>query len=236
MNMDVKQKTIRLLIAESDDKMLAEMYAYLEQLGYDLDSASTGIAGWHQASGGGYDVIVIDVLLPGLDGLSLCRKLREEAGSDVPIIMLTDSSSMENRVLCLNWGADDFVTKPFVMLELEARIRALVRRSRAWQATRVLRWSGIVLDPQRHTALCLGQNLSLRPKVFSILARLMRSAPGVVSREELEHELYGDAPPESDSLRVHIHMLRRALANAGRPILTTVPHMGFRLEEWNENS
>jgi DNA-binding response OmpR family regulator len=231
MNMDVQQKTVRLLIVESDGKMLEEMYAYMERLGYVLDSASTGNAGWHQASGGGYDAIVLDVMLPGMDGLTLCRKLREEAFSNVPIIMLTDSTSLENRVICLNWGADDFVTKPFAMLELEARVRAAVRRARAWGSTRILRWSGIELDPQRHTASCHGRELRLRPKCFAMLARLMRSAPGVVSREDLEHEIYGDAPPESDSLRVHVHLLRKALADAGAPLLKTVPHLGFRLDD-----
>ncbi len=234
MKIDIQQRTVRLLIVESDSKMLEEMYAYMERLGYDLDSASTGTAGWHQASGGGYDAIVLDVMIPGMDGMTLCRKLREEAFSDVPIIMLTDSASLENRVLCLNWGADDFVTKPFAMLELEARIRAVVRRARAWHATRTLRWAGVELDPVRHTATCSGSELRLRPKCFAMLARLMRSAPGVVTREDLEHELYGDSPPESDSLRVHVHLLRKALADAGRPILTTVPHLGFRLEEWPE--
>ena len=223
MNMDVQQRTVRLLIVE--------MYAYMERLGYVLDSASTGNAGWHQASGGGYDAIVLDVMLPGMDGLTLCRKLREEAFSNVPIIMLTDSTSLENRVICLNWGADDFVTKPFAMLELEARVRAAVRRARAWGSTRILRWSGIELDPQRHTASCHGRELRLRPKCFAMLARLMRSAPGVVSREDLEHEIYGDAPPESDSLRVHVHLLRKALADAGAPLLKTVPHLGFRLDD-----
>ncbi len=231
MNMDVQQRTVRLLIVESDGKMLEEMYAYMERLGYILDSASTGNAGWHQASGGGYDAIVLDVMLPGMDGLTLCRKLREEAFSNVPIIMLTDSTSLENRVICLNWGADDFVTKPFAMLELEARVRAAVRRARAWGSTRILRWSGIELDPQRHTASCHGRELRLRPKCFAMLARLMRSAPGVVSREDLEHEIYGDAPPESDSLRVHVHLLRKALADAGAPLLKTVPHLGFRLDD-----
>ena len=231
MNIDVMQRSIRLLIAEADDAAMREMYDYLEPLGYDLDSARNGNAAWRQVAEGSYDALVIDVMLPGMDGLELCRKLREEAYSDVPIIMLTDSSSLENRVLCLNWGADDFVTRPVVMLELEARIRALVRRARTHQASRVLQWSNLQLDPRKHEGACGGTPLALRPKGFAILAMLMRAAPGIVSREEMEHQLYGDNPPESDSLRVHLHLLRRELERVAGPVIKTVPRMGFMLEE-----
>ncbi len=231
MNIDVMRRSIRLLIAEADEQAMKDMYGYLEPLGYELDSARSGMAAWKQASEGCYDALVLDVMLPGMDGLELCRRLREEAFSDVPVIMLTDSSSMENRVLCLNWGADDFVTRPVEMLELEARIRALVRRARTHQANFSLSRAGLVLDPRKHEAMYAGKPLALRPKGFSILALLMRSAPGIVSREEMEHELYGDSPPESDSLRVHLHLLRRELKRVSGPAIKTVPRLGFRLEE-----
>ena len=224
-------KGIRALIVESDEALLREIYMYFEPLGYELDSASNGISGWQRAAVGLYDVIVLDMMLPGMDGLSLCRRLRDESGDETPVIMLTSGESLENRVLCLNWGADDFITKPFENLELEARVRALVRRARARNVSHVLRWAGIELDPQRHTVFCDGKALSIRPTCFTLLARLMRSAPAVVPREDLEHEIYGDSPPESDSLRTHIHMLRKLLEQVNKPILKTVSHVGFRLEE-----
>lgn len=225
-------KSIRLLIVTGDESMLADMYAYLEPLGYELDSAPNGIAGWQRANSGAYDAMVLDVMLSGMDGLSLCRRLREESVNETPVIMLTSGESLENRVLCLNWGADDFVVKPPAMLELEARLRAAVRRARAQQVSRLLRWADLELDPQTHIVSCLGQVMHLRPICFTLLARLMRAAPGVVSREDLEHEIYGDSPPDSDSLRTHIHTLRRELDRVGRPILKTVTHVGFRLEPW----
>lgn len=224
-------KGIRVLIVESDEELLRSIYEYFEPLGYVLDSASNGIAGWQRAAMGSYDVIVLGMMLPGMDGPTLCRRLREESGNETPVIMLTSGENLENRVLCLNWGADDFVTKPFAKMELEARVRALVRRARARSVSHILRWAGLELDPQRHTALCEGRPLILRPTCFTLLARLMRSAPAVVPREDLEHEIYGDSPPESDSLRTHIHMLRKALEQAGKPLLKTVSHVGFRLEE-----
>ena len=227
----ISGKGIRTLIVESDEELLQDIYKYFEPLGYELDSASNGVTGWQRAAAGFYDVIILDMMLPGLDGPTLCRRLRDESGIETPVIMLTSGESLENRVLCLNWGADDFITKPFAELELEARVRALVRRARARNTSRVLHWGGIELDPQRHTVLCDGRPLNLRPTGFTLLARLMRSAPGVVPRSELEHEIYGDSPPESDALRTHIHMLRKLLDQAGKPILKTVSHVGVRLED-----
>ncbi len=224
-------KGIRVLFVESDEALLRRLYEYFEPLGYELDSAASGIAGWQRANTGCYDVLVLGMMLPGLDGPTLCRRLREESGNETPVIMLTSGDSLENSVLCLNWGADDFIAKPFAELELEARVRALVRRARAKNVSRVLRWAGLELDPRRHTLFCEGQPLSLRPSCFTLLARLMRSAPAVVPREDLEHELYGDSPPESDALRTHMHMLRKALQKAGKPVLKTVSHVGFRLED-----
>ena len=229
--LDLSQgKSIRLLVIESDEQLTAQIYAYLEPLGYVLDSASNGMLGWQRAVSEAYDALLIDVMLPGMDGLTLCRRLRTESGSEIPVIMMTSSESVENRVLCLNWGADDFLVKPFDFLEMEARIRAVVRRARIQHSSRVLRWSGLELDPQTHTVLCDGKPLRLRPTCFTLLARLMRSAPGVVTRKELELEIYGDSPPDSDSLRTHIHLLRKALEEAGKPLITTVSHVGFRLE------
>lgn len=223
-------KSIRLLVIESDEQLVSQIYAYLEPLGYELDSAANGPLGWQRAVSGAYDALLIDVMLPGMDGLTLCRRLRTESGSEIPVVMITSSESVENRVLCLNWGADDFLVRPFELLEMEARIRAVVRRARAHHTSRVLRWAGIELDPQTHTAQCDGKPLHLRPTCFTLLARLMRAAPGVVTRKELELEIYGDSPPDSDSLRTHIHLLRKALEEAGRPVLKTVSHVGFRLE------
>ena len=223
-------KNIRLLVVASDEALVEQIYAYFEPLGYDFDRASNGLLGWQRAVSGAYDLLLIDVMLPGIDGLTLCRRLRSESGSEVPVIMLTSSEAVESRVLCLNWGADDFLVKPFDMLELEARVRAVVRRARSRHTSRMLSWAGLELDPQTHTASCDGKPLHLRPISFTLLARLMRSAPNVVTRKELELEIYGDSPPDSDALRTHIHLLRKVLEKAGKPIIKTVSHVGFRLE------
>ena len=224
------QKHIRLLVIESEEELAVQICAYLEPLGYyTLDRASDGLEGWEKAVSNEYDALLIAVILPGMDGLTICRRLRE-MGSRIPIVMMTRSESVEKRVLCLNLGADDFLIRYFEMMEMEARIRAVVRRSRQQNTPLILRWGGLELNPCTHTVLCDGTPLHLRPICFTMLACLMRSAPGIVTREELTREVYGDSPPDSDSLRTHIHLLRRALEKQGKPILQTVTHVGFRLE------
>ena len=225
-------KKISILLAVGTPEQSREMTEWFTQLGYVVDTAANGLEAWQKACMRAYDALILDVMLAGMDGLTVCRRLREEMGLSTPVIMMTSDEALENRILCLNWGADDFVTRPFAMLELEARIRSAVRRSRMAVASRKLSWAGIDIDMQVHEARCDGKPMKLRPTSFLLLARLVRSAPALVTREELEHELYGGTRPESDSLRTHIYQLRLALAKAGRPILTTVTHVGFRLEPW----
>lgn len=225
-------KGLRLLIVSEDEQLVQTLYDYLTPIGYNLDRASGGMAGWKRGSSNVYDVLLIDMALSEMDGLTLCRRLREEVGVETPILMFVSEESLETRVLCLNWGADGFVTKSVNMMELDAMLRAVVRRSRARQASHRLSWAGLELDQQTHTVTCEGVPLQLRPIAFTILARLMRQAPGVVTRKDLEYEIYGDFPPDSDSLRTHIHSLRKALDTVERPILKTVTHVGFRLIPW----
>jgi signal transduction histidine kinase len=170
--LDLSQgKSIRLLVIEGDEQLTAQIYAYVEPLGYVLDSASNGMLGWQRAVSEAYDALLIDVMLPGMDGLTLCRRVRTESGSEIPVIMMTSSESVENRVLCLNWGADDFLVKPFDFLEMEARIRAVVRRARIQHSSRVLRWSGLELDPQTQRGMKIihGETHRLTEMVVELL-------------------------------------------------------------------
>ncbi len=224
---------LRLLIVTEDEPLAQALYDYLTPLGYNLDRASSGMTGWSRGSSGSYEVLLLDMVLSGMDGLTLCRRLREEVGLESPVLMFMAGESLETRVLCLNWGADGFISKSADMREVEAMIRAVARRFRAQHAPHRLTWAGLELDPQTHTATCEGVPLQLRPTAFTILARLMRQAPGIVTKKDLEYEIYGEFPPDSDSLRTHIHSLRKALQKVGRPILRTVTHVGFRLDPWN---
>lgn len=228
----LSEKGLRLLLVTEDEQFAQALYTYLTALGYNMDMASSGMTGWKRASSNSYDALLIDIALSGMDGLTLCRRLRDEVGLEAPILMFMAEESLEAKVLGLNLGADVFINKAADMREFEAVVRAVVRRMGAHQGSRRLSWAGLELDPHMHTVTCDGVPLTLRPTAFTILARLMRQAPGVVSRKDLEYEIYGDFPPDSDSLRTHIHSLRRALQEAGRPILKTVTHVGFRLTPW----
>lgn len=223
-------KAIRVLIVEDNQDITANLYAFLEPLGYQIDCAANGLAGLKLAIKNSYDVMVLDIMLPGMDGLAVCKSLRERHARALPILMLTARDTVADRVSGLDCGADDYLVKPFSMKELDARLRALVRRARGEQVASILRFEDVELDPATHKATRSGLPIRLGPAAFSILEELMRAAPAVVSRQDLEQMLWGDNPPDSDVLRTHIHELRSKLDKPFTiPLLKTVPHVGFVL-------
>ncbi|MDX1432019.1 MAG: response regulator transcription factor [Gammaproteobacteria bacterium] len=223
-----------LLIEDHQD--IAEMvYAYLERRGYELDYAADGVTGLHLAVTNLYDAIILDLMLPGLDGVELCRKLREEAKRDTPIVMLTARDTLHDKVAGLDAGADDYLVKPFEIQELEARVRALIRRARGQVSPEVLRVADLTLDTGTLQARRAGKKLTLTPIGLKILAVLMRASPRVVSRREIERAVWGDVLPDSDTLRSHLYNLRRALDKPfPKPLLHTVHSAGYRLCESDE--
>ena len=224
-----------LLLVEDNEDILANLYAFFEPMGYVLDCARNGKAGLQMALEHDFDCIVLDVMLPGLDGVSLCRRLRQEHKCATPVIMLTARDAVADRVTGLEAGADDYLVKPFAFRELEARIRALLRRGRLQSAKGMDRgglWTcaDLTLNAEEHWAARQGRRLRLSPTGFRILKELLRVAPGLVRRQHLEQVLWGDEPPEGSALRTHIHELRRELDKPfGLPLLHTVPHVGYRL-------
>ena len=221
---------LRVLLVEDNPDILANLYGYLEPLGYTLDSARDGFAGLALAADHAHDAIVLDLMLPGLDGLEVCRRLREELHRDTPVLMLTARDTVEDRILGLRCGADDYLVKPFSLRELDARLHALVRRSRGHVRSAVLRVGALAIDLSTYEVTREGKKLDLSPMAYRILGALARSSPAVVTREALERELWGDERPSSDALRTHIHALRQALDKPfSRPMLTTVPSVGYRL-------
>ncbi|MGV6995893.1 response regulator transcription factor [Desulfovibrio sp. QI0430] len=226
---------VALLLVEDNEDILANLYAFLEPLGYELDCARNGRTGLAMALGQHFDCIVLDIMLPGIDGISLCRELRDKHHKHTPIIMLTARDAVADRVQGLEAGADDYLVKPFALKELEARIRALLRRGRMSSGNTadggaVWRYADLTFNSGEHWAERQGRRLRLSPTGFRILDELMRVAPGLVRREDLEHALWGDDPPEGSALRTHIHELRRELDKPfAESLLHTVPHVGYRL-------
>lgn len=222
---------MRILIIEDHPDILANLYGFLEPKGHQVDSARNGYAGLALASENQYDVIVLDVMLPGLNGLELCEKLRAELKNATPVLMLTARDSLPDKVAGFDSGADDYLVKPFSLVELEVRLKALVRRAHgAPGVSSQLQFGELVFDPGTQQASRAGVPVTLTKTGFTLLRCLMNAAPRIVPRETLEHAIWGDDRPDSDALRTHIHALRQALDKPfPYPMLHTVSGVGYRL-------
>jgi DNA-binding response OmpR family regulator len=222
---------MRILIVEDHPDILANLYGFLEPKGHQLDSARNGYGGLALASENDYDVIVLDIMLPGLNGLELCQKLRTELGKSIPVLMLTARDSLPDKVAGFDSGADDYLVKPFSLVELEVRLKALVRRSAAAHATRsTMRFGELSFDPDTLEAARAGVPVQLTRTGYTLLRCLLAAAPRIVSRETLEQAVWGEDRPDSDALRTHIHALRQAIDKPfATPMLQTVAGVGYKL-------
>lgn len=220
---------MHILIVEDHADLAANLGEFLEGRGEVVDYASDGLTGLHLASTNSYDVIVLDVGLPALDGVSLCRRLRDDGTSNAAVLMLTARDTEKQKLEGFAAGADDYLTKPFSLPELHARLQALMRRMRGRE--QVLRIDDLVLDLRSQLARRGERRLALRPAETRLLEILMRASPALITRQEVERQLWGDNPPGSDAaLRGHIHALRSAIDAAGEaPLLHTVHGVGYRL-------
>lgn len=221
---------MRVLIVEDNPDIVANLYGFLEPLGYALDLARTGSAGFSRAASTEYDAIVLDLSLPDLDGLEVCRRLRRENRVATPILMLTARDTVQDKLTGFEMGADDYLVKPFSLPEIDARLKALVRRSRNEHVNYLRVFGELRVDTSTGEVRRAGQPLILTPTGYKIILALLRSAPCLVTRETLEREVWGDDPPHSDALRTHIHALRQSLDKPfGYPMLITAPGAGYRL-------
>lgn len=226
----MSQPPDNILIVE-DNRDIAEMlYEYLEGRGYVLDYAADGVTGLHLAVTGNYQAIILDLMLPGIDGLAVCERLRNDAKKATPILMLTARDTLEDKIAGLDTGADDYLVKPFEIEELEARLRAILRRSQKTLASDVLQVGNLTLNTGTLEVRRDDQNITLMPIGLRLLSALMKASPNVVSREELEQYVWGDIMPDSDALRSHLYNLRKAIdRNFDTPLLHTVHGAGYRL-------
>ncbi|AHL74203.1 XRE family transcriptional regulator [Stutzerimonas stutzeri] len=222
---------MRILVIEDNRDILANVLDYLELKGFVVDCAQDGLSGLHLAATEHYDLIVLDTMLPGIDGYQVCKRLRDDAGRDTPIIMLTARDALADRLQGLGAGADDYLIKPFALSELVARIEAILRRSQGSRKNK-LQVGDLQYDLDTLQAARAGQSLRLNPIGHKLLTILMQRSPAVVRREQLEEALWGEDIPDSDSLRSHIHQLRQVLDKPfDKPLLHTVHGVGFRLAE-----
>jgi DNA-binding response OmpR family regulator len=227
------QETSGLVLVVEDNRNISEMIGeYLEGKGFEVDYASDGLDGYRLATENSYDVLVLDLMLPRMDGLEVCRRLRSEARKSTPVLMLTARDTLDDKLSGLGTGADDYLTKPFAIQELEARLRALIRRERRQVGAEVLKVADLVLDPASLRATRAGSELQLSPIGLKLLTILMRESPRVVTRRDIEREIWGDGLPDSDTLRSHLYNLRKTIDKPyEKPLLHTVQSAGYRIAD-----
>ena len=218
-----------ILLVEDHADLAETVGAYLEGMGLNMDFAPDGAIALNLLDENHYDAVILDLMLPKVDGMQVCRRLRDK-GSGVPVLMLTARDQLDDKLEGFEQGADDYLVKPFELEELAARVNALIRRARGEISDGAMRVADLVFDPRTMRVEREGSRVTLSPTSLRILKILMRESPRLVSREQLENELWGDMLPDSDTLRSHMYNLRKGI---DRPfdtkLLHTVQGMGFKL-------
>lgn len=223
---------MKILVIEDNRDIAANIADYLEPKGHIMDFAITGPQGLQLASSERYDVIVLDIMLPGLDGMRVCERLRSEARVSTPVLMLTARDQLDDKLEGFRVGADDYLVKPFSVKELEVRLEALLKRSQQTTVSRLLQVADLEYDPDSLTARRAGQTLDLNPIQRKLLEALLRNTQRVMPREELESLIWGDELPGNDVLRTHIYHLRNVVDKPfAEKLIHTVHGAGYRLQQ-----
>jgi two-component system response regulator CpxR len=225
---------MRLLIVDDDVELCSLLKEFLEREDCTVRCVHDGHAAIEQAQQGGYDLIILDVMLPGLDGFEILKRLR--ASSRVPVLMLTARGQDVDRIVGLELGADDYLPKPFNPRELVARVKAILRRTETKSNRGRVEVNGVALDPGTREVTCDGKPIEVTTLEFDILEQLMRNAGHVVSRDGLMESLYNrKATPFDRSIDMHVSHLRRKLEN-GRPLIKTIRGVGYQFCQTPEDA
>ena len=220
----------KILIIEDNPDIVANIYAFFEPKGFVLDNAHNGKSGLTLATNNRYDIILLDVMLPGIDGNKICKMLRQEHHCKTPILMLTARDTILDKVTGFDHGADDYLVKPFSLVELEARIKALIRRHDNEHFSTKITVGPLSLNMDEHSAQRHNTPIKLTPTGFKILQILMSASPRVVSKAELEDRVWGQDIPSSDALRTHIHSIRQQVDKPFlQPMIITISGVGYQL-------
>ncbi len=220
----------QILVVEDNEELQGILADFLEVKGAEVDFADNGVLGLQLALDNEFDAIILDVMMPKKDGMQMAKELRE-SGCTTPILMLTALNGQDDLLNGFARGVDDFVTKPFNFPELEVRLSAMIKRYRGEVASSVIQFGKLIIDQSSHKVTREGQELIVTPVMYQLLSKLIKSAPNVVSRDALIHEIWGDETPDRDILRSHIYLLRSVLDKPfAKPMLVTVPKVGFKLE------
>ena len=221
---------MRILLVEDDFRLAETLAEALSDQLYTVDIAANGLLAWDYVKNLDYDLVLLDVMLPGLDGITLCQQLRSQ-GYRMPILMITARDTVSDKITGLDAGADDYIVKPVDLGELLARIRALLRRG-GTTSQPILEWGAIKLDPSTYEVSYANKNLSLTRKEYSILELLIRNGRRVLSRSVIiDHIWKLESPPDEDTVKVHIRSLRQKLRASGASdnLIETLHGIGYRL-------
>jgi DNA-binding response OmpR family regulator len=219
---------IQILIVEDNHQVMETMLDYLELGGFEVDCAYDGQAALELCQKSTYDVIVMDIMMPKLDGLQTVQVLRQEMHLSTPILFLTAKDSLEDKKMAFNAGGDDYLIKPFSMEELELRLTALSKRGGRKDMS-LLTVGALRFDLSNNQIVWGAKTIKLAPKQQAILKCLMQKHPQLVSRKTLVSQVWGEDEPQSDALRSHIYALRQALNNGQQSMLKTIHGQGYRL-------
>jgi len=223
-----------LLIVDDDAELCSLLKEFLEREGFTVQCIGEGHAALEAAQQGGYELIVLDVMLPGLDGFEILKRLR--LTSRVPVLMLTARGEDVDRIVGLELGADDYLPKPFNPRELAARVKAILRRTEARVNRGKVEVNGVALDPGTREVTCDGKPVEVTTLEFDILEQLMRNAGRVVSRDGLMESLYNrKATPFDRSIDMHVSHLRRKLESS-RPVIKTIRGVGYQFVQGPEDA
>jgi len=221
---------MKILVIEDDADIASNIGQYFEDKGHHLDFAYSGNHGLELATGNRFDLIILDLMLPGKDGITVCREFREKARQDTPILMLTARDTLDDKISGFEAGTDDYLVKPFSLLELEVRVHALTRRGQAKKTSVIIKIDNLQLNRDTMQVTRANHSVKLKPKAFKILEYLMQNADRVIPRAELIEQIWTDDPPEGDPLRVHIHSLRKKIDKPfEHKLIHTVHGIGYRL-------
>lgn len=223
---------VKVLLVEDDREISAVLRQGLEEAGFEVDSAPDGVEGLRQALGGGYDALILDIMLPGMDGLEVLSKLRGSA-VETPVLILSARRSVDDRVLGLQSGGDDYLVKPFAFAELLARLQSLIRRSRGSREPVQLTAGSIRVDLLARKVYRGEEQVELQPREFTLLEYLARNKNEVVTRAQILRHVWGyDFTPSTNVVEVHICRLREKLEKPGQTkLIRTMRGAGYMLAD-----
>lgn len=225
----MSRSPLSILVVEDHPTIARQVVDFLDGLNWHADHAATGALAIDLATREPYDVVLLDLNLPDVDGLAVCRAIKQRAPRNVPVLMLTARDAFEDKARGFHEGADDYLTKPFDLRELALRCEALARRGQL-HVSQQMQLGPLTLLQREKRALYNSTPLALTQIGFQLLLKLCTAYPQAVSRSALMHEVWGANPPDSDALKSHIYALRKQLERAGaEQMIVTIPQLGYRV-------